>query len=87
MKLHQPASPFRLSPAWFIGVASFLFVCCLPLPALAQTGNVGSVSGRVFNPATGDYFRNAEISISGTALTAVSDDNGAFLLRKGERLS
>ena len=80
MKLHQPPSLRRLSPGWFIGVASFLFVCCLPLPALAQTGNVGSVSGRVFNPATGDYFRNAEISISGTALTAVSDDNGAFLL-------
>src|SRR5687767_8775115 len=38
----------------------------------------GAVSGRVFNPATGEYVRNAEVRVSGTDRLVVTDDSGSF---------
>jgi iron complex outermembrane receptor protein len=40
----------------------------------------GMIQGRVFNPSTGEYIRNAEIRVDGTALVAVSEDGGFFRL-------
>src|SRR5262245_41289598 len=60
------------------------FVCTLLLafasPAIfAQTASgTGSISGRILNPATGEYVRNVEVSIRGTALTAISADDGSY---------
>ena len=38
--------------------------------ASAATGQPGSITGRVFNPNTGEYVRNAQIRIEETGQTA-----------------
>ena len=58
-----------------------LFACCAiawlaPL-ASAQSGT-GVVTGRVLNPATGEYVSNAEVKIAGTDLVAISDQGGFY---------
>ena len=40
----------------------------------------GSIAGRIFNPATGQYVRNAEIRIEETGQTATSEGDGDFEL-------
>jgi TonB-dependent receptor len=47
--------------------------------AASQVGT-GMVRGRVLNTATGEYVRNAEIRVEGTAITAFSEDGGEFRL-------
>src|SRR5690242_19834066 len=49
--------PPTLRVAYFLAC---FFVC--PLVALAQTGT-GIITGRVLNPATGEYLRNAEVRL------------------------
>ncbi|PAW68282.1 MAG: hypothetical protein B9S34_02975 [Opitutia bacterium Tous-C1TDCM] len=51
----------------------------LPVFAAAQSA-VGTVSGRILNPATGEYVRNAQIRVEGTNLLAVSEDGGLYSL-------
>jgi TonB-dependent receptor len=48
--------------------------------APAQSGGTGTITGRVFNPATREYVRNAEIAVAGTALVTTSGDGGTFSL-------
>ena len=55
-----------------------LLLCLLAPFAAAQTA--GTITGRIFNPASGEYVRNARISIEGTTLQAVSEDAGAYTL-------
>ena len=38
------------------------------------------VRGRVFNTATGEYVRNAEVRVEGTTIAALSEDGGDFRL-------
>jgi iron complex outermembrane receptor protein len=38
----------------------------------------GTITGRVFNPNTGEYLRNAQIRIQETGQTAVSENEGEF---------
>ncbi len=40
----------------------------------------GVITGRVFNPNTGEYVRNAQIRVEGTNQTAVSEGGGEFRL-------
>lgn len=40
-----------------------------------------TISGRVFNPATGEYVRNAQILIPGTSVSTASEDGGVYELR------
>jgi TonB-dependent receptor len=57
------------------------FACALLFPALAAAQAVtGTVTGRILNPATGEYVRNAQVRIDGTALLAVSEDGGVYSL-------
>jgi len=58
----------------------FSLVFLALLPAAAQTGAPGRVSGRVFNPATGEFVRNAEIAVEGTNIVAFSGDDGSYAL-------
>jgi TonB-dependent receptor len=44
----------------------------------AQSAANGTLSGRVFNPATGEYVRNAELQIEGTNLVTYSRDDGSY---------
>jgi hypothetical protein len=45
-----------------------------------QGQGTGSVRGRVFNTATGEYVRNAEVRVEGTTIDALSEDDGDFRL-------
>ena len=46
----------------------------------AQTSGTGRISGRIFNPATQEYVRNAEISVEGTNVVTFSGDDGSYVL-------
>src|SRR5262245_7988819 len=72
------AVPFRLAAAC---TAAFL----LAATAAAQSATCpepvergGTILGRVFNPATKEYVRNAEVRIEGTDLVAYSGDDGSY---------
>ena len=40
----------------------------------------GMITGRVFDPATGEYIRNAEVRVEGTPLVALSEEGGFYRL-------
>ena len=44
----------------------------------AQTAETGVISGRVFNPANGQYLRNASIRVEETGQTVTSGDGGEY---------
>jgi iron complex outermembrane receptor protein len=50
------------------------------LAASAQPIGTGTVQGRVFNPATGEYVRNAEIRVAGTERVTYSEEGGSYVL-------
>src|SRR4051812_1464310 len=66
--------------SWLRRLTVGLLAFALPVLALAQAGN-GIISGRVFNPATNEYIRNAEIRVQGTNLVTNSGDGGYYELR------
>ncbi len=49
-------------------------------PLVAQPGGAGAITGRVLNPATGEYVRNAQIRVAETGVTATSGDGGTYRL-------
>ena len=55
-----------------------LVVFCLA--AGSGRAATGAIQGRIFNPATGEYVRNAELAIAGTSLVAYSADDGTYTL-------
>jgi len=69
MKTSRPLLVFRALALLFLGA-----------PAALPAQSTGTVTGRVLNANTGQYLRNATISVKGTALTTVSEDSGSFLL-------
>lgn len=48
--------------------------------AFAQPASTGSIEGRIFNPVTGEYIRNAEVHVQGTDRIAVSETDGRYRL-------
>lgn len=48
--------------------------------AFAHAQSTGVISGRVFNTATKEYIRNAEVRVEGTNLVAYSEDAGFYRL-------
>ncbi len=61
------------------GLRLLAFVCgwlATAIAALAQT--TGSIQGRVFNPVSKEYIRNAEVRLDGTGQTAYSENDGSF---------
>ena len=73
LSLGRCASLFRV-----VGALTALVAAALPLAAQAPA--TGNVRGRVYNVASREYIRNAEIRVEGTALTAYSTDRGDFIL-------
>ncbi len=56
-------------------------LCWLATPLLAQTpAGSGTIQGRVFNPAIGEYVRNAEIRVQGTDRVTYSEEGGRYVL-------
>jgi len=62
--------PHLLAIAWLFAVVALR----------AQTPEPGTITGRVFNPNTGEYVRNAQIRIEETGQTAISEAGGEFRL-------
>ena len=52
------------------------FVLAFVLSTFAAAADTGTITGRVLNPATGEYVRNAEVTARNGALIAVTDENG-----------
>jgi TonB-dependent receptor len=48
--------------------------------ASGQSVSTGTVQGRIFNPATGEYVRNAEIRVQGTDRVTYSEEGGRYSL-------
>ncbi len=74
----QPNLPSPAPSRWrriFAG----LLALALPCLALAQAAT-GTITGRVLNPATNEYIRNAEVRIEGTPQIAITEDGGYFRL-------
>ena len=69
-----PARPFRLGTVVALACTWLLSA----LLASAQTAATGTISGRVFNPATQQYVANAEISVQGTMLSTTSASDGTY---------
>lgn len=46
--------------------------------ARAQSGGTGTIQGRVFNPATKDYVRDAEVRLEGTQQSVFTEGDGSF---------
>jgi iron complex outermembrane receptor protein len=75
----------RSSAAHLFPAFSFLFVLLGLLLssgslAQAQTAAIGGVSGRVFNNATREYVRNAEVRVEGTQIVTYTGDGGTYQL-------
>src|ERR1051326_232086 len=67
---------FRRPLTLFMVIGSWLFAATA---AHAQSGT-GSISGRVFNPSTGEYVRNAEVRVQGTNELVTTGSDGSFTL-------
>ena len=62
-------------------VPVFLFLAVLALvPARAQTTAAGTIAGRVFNPNTGEYVRNAQIRVEESGQSTISEGGGEYRL-------
>ena len=55
-------------------ICAFLAALCLN----AQTGGTGTIQGRVFNPVSNDYVRNAEVRLEGTQQAVFTESDGSF---------
>ncbi|MBL9202867.1 MAG: TonB-dependent receptor [Opitutaceae bacterium] len=59
-----------------------LLLCLLAAASLAasEPAATGSVSGRVFDPASGNYLGNARVTIAGAGLETFTDETGFYRL-------
>ncbi|MBI5768785.1 MAG: carboxypeptidase regulatory-like domain-containing protein [Verrucomicrobia bacterium] len=48
--------------------------------AIAQPVATGTIEGRVFNPANGEYIERARVTVEGTTLEAFTDSSGQYRL-------
>lgn len=65
--------------SWFLFAALAAGWLLTVSPTQAQTGN-GTISGRVFNPVTGEYVRNAEVRLQGSSQRVATEGDGSFTL-------
>ncbi|MDO8541358.1 MAG: TonB-dependent receptor [Opitutaceae bacterium] len=68
--------PIRLLRCAAAALLGFLCLC----PAAFSQPAAGRIAGRVFNPATQEYVRNAEVAVEGTNLVTFSGDDGSYTL-------
>jgi TonB-dependent receptor len=63
-------------------IVRFAAILCVggAISAQAQVIGTGSIEGRVFNPATGEYLELARITVEGTMLEALTDASGQYRL-------
>lgn len=70
--------PRPLSRPSFAIRVFFLTLGCLCSILVASAQSTGVVTGRIFNPATNEYVRSAEVRIAGTNLMTESENDGTF---------
>jgi iron complex outermembrane receptor protein len=61
-----------------LALCSACLLAVSPLPA--QPAATGTITGRIFNPNTGEYLRNAQVRVEETGQTAISENGGEFRL-------
>lgn len=68
--------------AWRMRVGGLLVgvFALLTTVATAQPTTTGSIVGRILNPSSGEYIRNAEVRVQGTTVSAISEDGGYYRL-------
>ena len=73
----MPANPrlIRCVPHFLLALVAML----VPVSTVAQTAS-GTIQGRVLNPRTGEYLEGARLTVTGTALEALTDSAGAYRL-------
>src|SRR4051812_43057587 len=76
LQFEHPTSMQRLTA---FSIWTFASLFAFSAHAQTPTGS-GTITGKVFNPNTGQYVRNAEIRIEQTAVSAVSEAGGEYRL-------
>jgi iron complex outermembrane recepter protein len=60
---------------------SMLALVSITIPSIcAQPAGTGTLTGRVVNEATGEYLRNAVVTVQGTTIAAVAEAGGYYRL-------
>lgn len=74
------AAPLRLARLVLFSILSFIGLSFGLARAQSVGGATGTVAGRVYNAATKEYLRNAEVRVDGTNLVTYSEDGGYYRL-------
>lgn len=78
MKTKHPLAFVCLLLAAAVSLSDSARAASFATAADGTTLPTGTIGGRIFNPATGQYVRNAEVRVEGTGLVATSADAGAY---------
>jgi len=67
-----------------LAASAELFAAPAASPAVIESphGDGGTITGRIFSPATGEYLRNAQIRIEETGQSVVSESGGEFRIER-----
>ena len=69
-------SRFRLAATSLL--LAFVATALFPVRALAQSSGTGTIQGRVYNPASKEYVKDAEVRLDGTNQLTYSTQDGSF---------
>ena len=69
-------SRFRLAAISLL--LAFAATALFPVRALAQSSGTGTIQGRVYNPASKEYVKDAEVRLDGTNQLTYSTQDGSF---------
>jgi iron complex outermembrane receptor protein len=69
-----------MNPTLTARLGALACVLLFPFLATAQVAGTGTITGRILNPATGEFVRNAQVRVEGTAAATVSEDGGNYRL-------
>lgn len=63
-------------------LVAFVISCAALSPVIgrAQTAGAGTITGRVLNKGTGEYLRNATVTVTGTNLSTIAEAGGNFTI-------
>ena len=78
MNLLLPSLLRRIIAFGVIACVLFAWASLAPVALSAQPAGTGSIQGRVFNPQSKEYVRNAEVRLDGTNQITYTEGDGAF---------
>ena len=70
--------PSALVSRWLLSATLASCWLASALSVHAQAPGTGNIQGRVFNPVSKDYVRNAEVRLDGTEQVAYTENDGSF---------